>query len=81
MKHKKKTPQINYIEEVYLGKKRIESTVQESKRLQKLLGVKAHRSATHWGGIRSVDFKKANENKSTTSFIMDIDNFLLPFDL
>ena len=81
MKHKKKTLQINYFEEVYLGKKGIENSVRESKKLQKLLGVKALRNSIRSGGITTIDLQKINKNKPTTSFSMDIDNFLLPFDL
>jgi hypothetical protein len=80
MKQKKKIRQINYFEEIYLGKKGIGISIQESKRLQKLLGVKALKSSVHSGGITTSDLKRINKNNPASSF-MDIDNFLLPFDL
>ena len=81
MKQKKKIRQINYFEEIYLGKKGIGISVQESKRLQKLLGVKALKNSVHSGGITTSDLKRINKDKPAATFIMDIDNFLLPFDL
>ena len=81
MKAKKKEIRSNYFEDVYLGKKRKELSIQESKRLQKLLSIKALHSSVNSGGITGSDLKKLNPGKTIPSFTMDIDNFLLPFDL
>jgi len=81
MRHKKKTNRINYFEDVYLEKKGNEISILESKRLQKLLSVKALNNSVNSGGVTEDDLKKTIIPKTATSFTMDIDNFLLPFDL
>ncbi|MGZ3921246.1 MAG: hypothetical protein ACXVPW_18785, partial [Bacteroidia bacterium] len=78
MKTRKKTNEINYFEEVYLGKKGIESSVKESRKLQKLLTAKALKSSIQYGGITPVDFKNMYKDKPKNSFTTDIDSFLLP---
>jgi hypothetical protein len=77
MRRVNKTVTANYFEEVYLGKSKNELSLHESKRLQKLLSIKAIRNS---GGVNTSDLKKMNLPKPKATFIMDFDNFLLPFD-
>ena len=81
MKKSKKVKTNNYFEEEYLGKTSNGISVIESRRLQKLLTVKALISSVRAGGVSQVNYKRMTTSKTPDKFIMDIDGFLLPFDL
>jgi hypothetical protein len=84
MKVSKRTNPMKYFEQVYLGKNQQENiSAFESKRLQKLLTVKALTSSMDSRGITSRDLKRMMPEKIvlTAQQETDFQSILNPFDL
>ncbi len=74
---------MNYFENIYLGKKDANNSLKTSKKLQKLLCVKALTRSIDSKRLSTSDLKRMNTNKLNASQVgkIDFDDFIRPYDL
>lgn len=74
---------MNYFENIYLGKKSDNKTIQASKKLQKLLGSKALNNSSDSKKLTAADFKKMQPKSMQTCQIaeIDFDNYIRPYEI
>ena len=74
---------MNYFENIYLGKKSQNKQLNTSKKLQKLLTVKALKSSIDSKKLSAKDFKKLQPEKMGACKIAEIDfeSYIRPYEI
>jgi hypothetical protein len=71
---------MKYFETTYLGKPSVKAALKGNLSLQKMLSSKAIKNSTDSKAITTNDLKKMKNVKSKNQFVVDVENFINPFE-
>ncbi len=71
---------MTYFEKTYLQKNQNNISIKESKKLQKLLSIKALIGSSDSKKLNTADLKRMTKLKTKPSVYFNIENYMYPFD-